>query len=81
MPVYNERDTVEEIARKVKDAPLPIELIVVDDGSTDGSREILRRLDEEGVVDRLVLNDENRGKKSSWVGKVICVERARGARS
>ncbi len=62
MPAYNEAATVEEIIRRVKSVPLEIELIVVDDGSTDGSREILGRLEQEGVLDRLILHEENRGK-------------------
>ena len=47
MPVYNERTTVEEIIRRVLAVPLRIELIVVDDGSKDGSGEILDRLQKE----------------------------------
>jgi glycosyltransferase involved in cell wall biosynthesis len=47
MPVYNERTTVEEIIRRVLAVPLRIELIVVDDGSKDGSSEILDRLQKE----------------------------------
>src|SRR5437870_5388084 len=47
MPVYNERTTVEEIIRRVLAVPLRIELIVVDDGSKDGSGAILDRLQEE----------------------------------
>ena len=47
MPVYNERTTVEEIIRRVLAVPLRIELIVVDDGSKDGSGEILDRLQAE----------------------------------
>jgi len=47
MPVYNERDTVEEIIRRVAALPMRIELIVVDDVSTDGTSEILDRLQSE----------------------------------
>jgi glycosyltransferase involved in cell wall biosynthesis len=47
MPVFNERNTVETIIRRVLAVPLRIELIVVDDGSTDGSSEILDRLQAE----------------------------------
>jgi glycosyltransferase involved in cell wall biosynthesis len=47
MPVYNERTTVETIIRRVLAVPLRIELIVVDDGSKDGTGEILDRLQQE----------------------------------
>ena len=61
MPVYNERDTIEEIIRRVHGVPLRTELIVVDDGSTDGTREILARLHGE-LGFRLVLQEQNQGK-------------------
>jgi len=44
MPVYNEQDTVEEIIRRVLAVKMRIELIVVDDVSTDGTPAILERL-------------------------------------
>src|SRR3954467_5170770 len=60
MPVYNERTTIEEIIRRVLAVPLRIELIVVDDGSKDGSAEILDRLQAElGFV---LVHQTNGGK-------------------
>ena len=63
MPVYNERERVERAIAEVLDTPLPteFELIVVDDGSTDGTREILRNTNFDGRV-RLFEHPENRGK-------------------
>jgi glycosyltransferase involved in cell wall biosynthesis len=61
MPVYNERDTIEEIIGRVLAVPMRLELIVVDDASTDGTREILDRLARSGRF-RLLLQPANRGK-------------------
>ena len=63
MPVYNERERVERAIEEVLQTELPteFELIVVDDGSTDGTREILRSGDWDGRVRRLE-HPENRGK-------------------
>ena len=44
IPVYNEVNTLEEAIRRVRNVQLPKEIIVVDDGSSDGSRELLNRL-------------------------------------
>ncbi len=62
IPVYNEKSTVEEIIRRVQavDVGLEKEIVVVDDGSTDGTRDILRRLSAEDV--RVVLHEKNTGK-------------------
>ncbi len=63
MPVYNERERVERAIAEVLATELPaeFELIVVDDGSTDGTRKILRDVDWDGRV-RLYEHPENRGK-------------------
>ncbi len=66
VPVYNEKNTILELLRKVSAVPLDKEIIVVDDGSTDGTREMLEELRNAdcGVRNelRIVLQDKNRGK-------------------
>jgi glycosyltransferase involved in cell wall biosynthesis len=65
MPVYNERDTVASIIEAVHRAPiapLHLELVVVDDCSTDGSRDELTRLQAQGRIHRLHLQERNQGK-------------------
>jgi len=61
MPVYNEKGTVEEIVERVLAVPVRIELIAVDDASTDGSHEILEKLSREKGF-RLLRQDRNQGK-------------------
>jgi glycosyltransferase involved in cell wall biosynthesis len=64
MPVYNERDTIREIIARVLAVPLRTELIVVDDMSTDGTREILRELQARHGF-KLFLQERNQGKGSA----------------
>lgn len=61
IPAYNESRTVETLLRRVREVPLWLEVIVVDDGSTDGTRELLLEL-EDTLIDRLIFHEQNRGK-------------------
>jgi glycosyltransferase involved in cell wall biosynthesis len=62
VPVFNERNTVAEILRRIRAVELPVQLevIVVDDGSTDGTDKVLSALEDSTM--RVVTHDTNRGK-------------------
>jgi glycosyltransferase involved in cell wall biosynthesis len=60
MPCYNESATVGEIVKRVLASPHTAELVIVDDGSTDGTRDLLAAYDDERV--RVVLQPHNQGK-------------------
>jgi glycosyltransferase involved in cell wall biosynthesis len=62
IPVFNESGTIEQIVDRVNDVSLKIELVAVDDGSTDRSLEVLERLKEAGRIDRLIVHESNQGK-------------------
>ena len=63
VPVYNELATIEAIIEQVLGAVnVKIEIICVDDCSTDGTRDVLKRLEQEGKVNRLLFHEVNRGK-------------------
>jgi len=61
MPVYNERRTLDEIVERVLAVPVRIELIAVDDASSDGSRERLLELSGQRRF-KVLLQDRNQGK-------------------
>jgi glycosyltransferase involved in cell wall biosynthesis len=62
MPVFNERTTVAEVVRRVRAAPvaLEVEVVVVDDGSTDGTDKVLATIADSTV--RVLTHPQNRGK-------------------
>jgi glycosyltransferase involved in cell wall biosynthesis len=81
IPVYNERRWIAEVLRRVKAVRIPKEIIVVDDGSTDGTRELLRRLADDEV--KVVLQARNQGKGAALregfrcaTGSIIIVQDA-----
>jgi glycosyltransferase involved in cell wall biosynthesis len=81
IPVYNERQWVRELVRRVQEVPIPKEIILVDDCSTDGTRDILKELEQEGC--KVVLQPKNQGKGAALrtgfqhaTGSVIVVQDA-----
>jgi glycosyltransferase involved in cell wall biosynthesis len=61
MPVYNETNTIAEIIRRVKKTGVVSEIVIVDDGSTDGTREFLKTLEGDPLV-QVILHERNQGK-------------------
>jgi len=62
VPAYNEGATIESVARRLREIPLRLEIIAVDDASTDGTGEIVDRLAQERLIDRVIHHPANRGK-------------------
>ena len=62
MPTYNEEETIEKIVRKVLAVDMDKELIIVDDGSSDKTRQILREKFDEREEVTVILHEKNAGK-------------------
>jgi len=62
IPCYNEKATIEEIVRRVKAMELAHEIIIVDDGSVDGTRDILRDKLQGDPLVRIIFHEVNQGK-------------------
>jgi glycosyltransferase involved in cell wall biosynthesis len=62
VPVYNERNTLRTIIDRLRAVPIPMEIVAVNDRSTDGSMEILDELKQAGAIDVVVHQPVNRGK-------------------
>jgi glycosyltransferase involved in cell wall biosynthesis len=60
IPAYNEINFIDEIIKKVKETPYEKEIIIVDDSSTDGTREYLKGLQEDSIM--TIFHEKNQGK-------------------
>jgi len=74
IPVYNEVETVAEIVRRVRAVPLELEIIAVDDGSSDGSDQVLDELAAEIPELRVLHHERNRGKGAALQTGFAAVE-------
>lgn len=66
IPVYNEVNNISEIVKRVQNQKLANEIIIVDDGSSDGTRDVLKELDGQKKV-RVILHERNAGKGAAVV--------------
>ena len=66
VPAYNEAATIESLLRLVRGVPLKLEVIAVNDASTDNTGATLDRLLAEGLVDRVIHHEVNRGKGAAF---------------
>jgi glycosyltransferase involved in cell wall biosynthesis len=83
IPAYNEKGTIHEILRLVREVPIRKEIIVVDDCSTDGTREILRGMEARDADLRVIYHERNQGKGAALrtgfrhvTGQIVIVQDA-----
>jgi glycosyltransferase involved in cell wall biosynthesis len=83
MPVFNEVRTLEEIVARVQSAPCDKEIIIIDDYSTDGTVDLLRKIEAQSQDVKVFYHDRNRGKGAAlrtgfaWVsGDIVIIQDA-----
>ena len=68
IPCYNEVETIEEVLNRVLAVGLANEIIIVDDGSVDGTRDVLQNIEAEGYPNvRVIYHERNQGKGAALV--------------
>ena len=68
IPCYNELETIEPVLQRVMAVDLADEIIIVDDGSTDGTRDVLKQIEAEGYPNvRIFYHERNQGKGAAVV--------------
>ncbi len=82
IPVYNEKNFIREIVRRVENVPIPKEIILVEDCSTDGTRDILKEMEHQHGL-KVIYHEHNQGKGAAMrtgfghaTGTVILVQDA-----
>lgn len=82
IPAFNEKNTIQEIVRRVQAMKMVDEIIIVDDGSTDGTRDLISNMDGKNNV-RIILHEKNLGKGaavrtgiSAATGEVLMIQDA-----
>jgi glycosyltransferase involved in cell wall biosynthesis len=62
VPVYNEATTVKAVVERLQEVPLHIEIVAINDGSSDGTGKVLDALSEQGLIDKVIHHPKNKGK-------------------
>ncbi len=62
VPVYNEATTVKAVVERLQEVPLRVEIVAINDGSSDGTGKVLDALHESGAIQKVIHQPKNRGK-------------------
>ena len=62
VPVYNEATTVKAVVERLQKVPLHVEIVAINDGSSDGTGKVLDTLREQGLIDNVIHHPKNKGK-------------------
>jgi glycosyltransferase involved in cell wall biosynthesis len=62
VPVYNEETTVRAVVQRLREVPLEIEIVAINDGSGDGTGKVLDALHQDGMINKVIHQPKNRGK-------------------